>query len=139
MYRNSVVSRVIGAMAGVAAIASVAACGGSGHDSPEDLGNAIATAANDQDLAGIKELTCEKNKDSITEEFDVETAREKLNAPDLEFSAEFVSAETDGDKSTLTFKLALENMPQELKDAGAPDSFEPTEDAIKEDGNWVMC
>lgn len=116
----------------------VAACGGD-QSSPEDLGEAVADAANAEDLDALVELVCGKDKAGVEDDFDFTKAREELKAPDLEFDVEFLTMQRKGDTATLTFKTSFENLPKQMKDMGMPTSTEMTQKAIQEDGNWVIC
>lgn len=131
-------NRACAAILGTMALLGVAACGGD-QSSPEDLGEAVADAANAEDLDALVELVCGKDKAGVEDDFDFTKAREELKAPDLEFDVEFLTMQRKGDTATLTFKTSFENLPKQMKDMGMPTSTEMTQKAIQEDGNWVIC
>ncbi|MQA63952.1 MAG: hypothetical protein GEU86_21370 [Actinophytocola sp.] len=123
-----------------AAIAvAVSACGAPELTTPDELGEAVAEAINDQDFDAIKELTCDKDRDEIAEEINFDKTRADLDAEDLEISVEFLKAEADGDKASLTFTTTLDNLPERLADLGMPTTSNDQQSAKRTDAQWSLC
>lgn len=131
-------NRALAAVLGTMALLGVAACGGD-QSTPEGLGDAVADAANAEDLDALVELVCANDKAGVEDDFDFKKARDELKAPDLEFDVEFLTMQRKGNMATLTFKTSFENMPKQMRDMGMPSSTEMTQKAVQEEGNWVIC
>lgn len=117
----------------------VSSCGASEHSTPDELGEAVADAINDQDFDAIKELTCDKDQDEIAGKINFDETRANLDAEDLEISVEFVKAEADRDKASLTFTTTLDNLPERLADLGMPATSKDRQSAKRVNAHWILC
>lgn len=101
--------------------------GGSGPGSTaEDTGKAMASAISSKDIDALKSLSCEADKKAM--EAGQNQAIEALeSAPDI--SAEFVSAQENGNKGTATIKMTIGGMGE--RDIPFP--------LVKEDDKWLAC
>lgn len=134
------IKRSVGATICTLALLGMAACGGD-QGSPEDLGKAVAEAINNEDVDAMKELTCEEKRSEVSETAMEEAKKtlEQAGIKDPQVSAEFVKAEEKGDEASVTLKIKVDNLPEEMKQAGAPESQEQTFKAVQKDGDWVVC
>lgn len=137
---RTTIKRAVGATIGAIALLGMAACGGD-QGSPEDLGKAMAEAINNEDVDAMKELTCKAKQSEVSEAemAEVKKMLEQAGVKDPQLSAEFVKAEEKGDEATITLKLKVDNLPEEIKQQGMPESQEQGIKAIQEDGDWVVC
>lgn len=118
---------------------TLASCGSPDRTTVDGLGEAVADAANDQDFDALKDLTCEKDRDQTVEEMNFDNTRTNVNADDLDITVEFLEADAHGKTATLTFRTAIENLPQRLADLGMSDTSEHQMSAAKEGEYWVLC
>lgn len=111
---------------GLSAIAlfGVTACGG-GHGTAEELGQSMAEAYTRQDTDTLVDLACEKDK-AKAERIDLEYIFGDALKSNLKVT--FVRAKENGDKGTVTLKLAADDFSQNKEFA-----------VIKEDGEWTIC
>lgn len=116
----------------------MAACGAD-HGTPEELGRAVAEAANAEDADTIKVLTCAKDRAAFAEDFDFAKVRKDLGADDLGIKVTFVKAEKNDNAATLVFKTTFENLPKAMRDMDMPSTTENKQRAVKEDDRWVLC
>lgn len=109
------------------------------QDTPEALGQAVAEAANDADIEGIKNLTCTQDRDLFADDFDVAEARTSLKASELDIAVTFTKAVRNGKTATLTFTTALQNVPKSMHDMDMPTTTTSTINAVETDGTWQLC
>lgn len=109
------------------------------QDTPEALGQAVAEAANDADIEGIKNLTCTQDRDLFADDFDVAEARTSLKASELDIAVTFTKAVRNGKTATLTFTTTLKNVPKSMRDMDMPTTTTSTINAVETDGTWQLC
>jgi hypothetical protein len=136
--KSSAIRRAATAALSLTAVLSLAGCGAD-QSSPDGLGEAVADAANSEDIEAIQDLACSKDKASFKTDFDFDKMRTQLGAEGLSFDVEFVKSETKGNTATLTFKTTFENLPKKLQDMGMPNATENKQNAIQEGDTWVIC
>lgn len=128
---------------GVGAVTIVSGCGGSdGEGSPEELGKAAAKAITDKDLQKLKDLTCDGQAKSVSEENLNLAGKLPDSLKEATIVVEYAGiGEQSDDRAEIKFKIILEDLPPEVQrpDGASNLSTELYLDAVDEDGKWVMC
>jgi hypothetical protein len=120
----------------VVVILVITLTGGSDTSSPEGVAEAAVSAANDNDVNALTDLTCDANKKDVESSIDPGAMDSSLG--DVKVNYELGKVQTQGDdKATAEVKLSFSNVPDEakeyLKDTTA------TLNLSKKDGDWCVA
>jgi hypothetical protein len=120
----------------VAVVLVIVLTGGSDTSSPEGVAEAAVSAANDDDIDAIVELTCEGDKEDVEKQTDLGAMDPAFK--DVKASYELGEVKKDGeDKATAEVTMSLSNVPEEYEEM-MPDSVPMTLNLRKDGDSWCV-